>query len=355
MNGRELFYYPAYCLLAGLLLVRLSIVMSRRFGLVDQPGERKVHTRPMPRAGGVGIFLAFHSAMLFFMISRPEHLDQVLPLFLGGLIVFSVGLMDDIYSLGPGIKLAAEFAAVLFLLYHDVRISFFIGSYFLTCLITAFWIVGITNAFNLLDNMDGLSGGTGCLAAYFFFCVFLSQGDFHLALLAFSLSMAILGFLRWNFSPARTFMGDCGSLYIGFNIAALSVMGSYVFNSKLNHLPVITPLVILSIPLYDTISVIIIRLVNGKPVFQGDQNHFSHRLVRLGFNKRLAVLLILFLSAQIDLSTLLLSSLNREQAVVLLLQMVITFFVITLIMFVSRRRIVREEQNGDQVNRHQET
>jgi len=323
-----------------MFFVKISILIAEKFGIIDEPGERKVHSVKTPRMGGMGIFISFHIVLMYSYLFLPSLKDKIIYLFIGGILVFTVGIFDDIYSLKPSYKLLIEVLAALILIYGDIRITLYIKSYFITSIITILWVVGITNSFNLLDNMDGLSAGLGSIASFFLFCTALRSGNQELALIFLSFSCVLLGFLRFNFTPAKTFMGDCGSLYIGYMLSTFAIMGNYVSNSKLSHFPLLIPLFIFSIPIYDTLSVIIIRLKNKKPIFIGDKNHFSHRLVRMGFNKSTAVLIIIFMSAQIGLSTILVPVINREQALIILFQTIISFIIISLLMFMSNSTIM---------------
>lgn len=346
MKPDLLFFYSFISLLLSVVFVKLSILIANKYGIVDNPGARKVHSKVTPRMGGFGIFLSFHLVLLYFAYSVPAFRTKLTVLILGGLLVFLVGLLDDIYSLKPSYKLLIEVLAALLLIFGDIRITMYIKSYPVTAIITILWVVGITNSFNLLDNMDGLSSGLASLSSFFLFCIALRSGNTNLAILFLSFSFVLLGFLRFNYSPAQTFMGDCGSLYIGFMLSSFAIMGNYVSNSRLQHFPLLIPLFIFAIPIYDTLSVIIIRIKNKKPIFLGDKNHFSHRLESLGFKKSSSVLFIIFMAAQIDLSVILIPGINREQALIILFQTIISFFLITLLMFTGKTKIT-EAENGN--------
>jgi len=349
MTFEILFFYSFISLFLSLVFVKASIFIANKYEIVDNPGFRKVHSKVTPRMGGLGIFLSFHLILMYFAYSVPDSRSKVFVLLIGGALVFLVGLLDDIYSLKPSYKLLIEVLAALVLIYGDVRITLYINNYPLTAIITILWVVGLTNSFNLLDNMDGLSSGLASLSSFFLFCIALRSGNYNLSILFLSFSFVLIGFLRFNFSPALTFMGDCGSLYIGFMLSSFAIMGNYVSNSRLHHFPLLIPLFIFAIPIYDTLSVIIIRLRNKKSVFIGDKNHFSHRLESLGFKKSSSVLFIIFMAAQIDLSVILIPGITREQALIILFQTIISFVLITLLMFTGKTKIT-EAENGYQDN-----
>ena len=300
--------------LAATLAVR---TLAPRLGLVDKPAARKVHTRTIPLGGGLAIFFAvtavmFGGAVLLPAIDgRIEWLPQVvernidlmarkLPTLLlimgGGLIITAVGLIDDLRGLSPRFRLAAEaaIAIALFILSPELRITAFTPGSVMSFVYTVLWITAITNAFNLLDNMDGLSSGVACVASVIFLVVAVQTGQLFVAAMLLALIGAILGFLVFNFPPASIFMGDCGALFIGYTISVLTVVFTFYQPSpdKSPWLSMLLPMVILAVPLFDTASVMVIRLRNGQPLFKADKNHFSHRLVGLGMSHRQAVLTI---------------------------------------------------------------
>jgi UDP-GlcNAc:undecaprenyl-phosphate GlcNAc-1-phosphate transferase len=194
------------------------------------------------------------------------------------------------------------------------------------------WIVGITNAFNLLDNMDGLSAGVAAICAAAFYFVALDQGSPLVALLSAATAGAAVGFLLHNLHPARIFLGDTGSLLLGFMVAAISVQGVYLGASRLTHLPIITPILILGVPLFDTFSVMAIRIAEGRSIFAADKRHFSHRLVDLGMSHRQAVVLVWLVTIATAMPATLLSGLFLHEALTLLAQEAILFLIIVLLM-----------------------
>jgi len=222
-------------------------------------------------------------------------------IFGGALAMIVTGFIDDRAAIRPGVKLLVQSAVALGLVLSGLRLECFVKSDLIRGAVTFLWVVGITNAFNLLDNMDGLSAGVGTIVSAIFCVVALQTGQYFVASLLVTLIGALGGFLVFNFHPASIFMGDTGSLFLGYMMAVLIV----VFTLPLRAHPLfleITPLVILAVPLFDTISVVIIRVRRGVSPFQGDKNHFSHRLVNLGMSVRQAVLTIYLVTACIGLS-----------------------------------------------------
>jgi len=291
--------------------------VAPHMGLVDHPASRKVHSKPMPLGGGVAIFLAFTVVVAAGAIALPamngrvEWLPKVvqqnidlmsrkLPTLLtvmgGGLIIMLVGLFDDVHGLSPRVRLAVEaaIAAGLFILSPELRVTAFTPLTVTSFLYTVLWITAITNAFNLLDNMDGLSGGVACVAGLVFLIVAVQTGQLFVAAMLLALIGAILGFLVFNFPPASIFMGDAGALFIGYMMAVLTVVFTFYEPApgKSPVLSMLLPMVILAVPLFDTLSVMAIRIKNRRPVFGADKNHFSHRLTALGMSRRQAVLTI---------------------------------------------------------------
>jgi len=214
---------------------------------------------------------------------------------------------------------------------YGIRITFFINIPFVNCLLTVGWIVLISNAFNLLDNMDGLSSGISFIAAFIFFIIARRNGQFFVSSMLVCFVGVIMGFLRFNMHPARIFMGDCGSLFIGFLLAVLTILGTYYTADTPTAAPIIMPLLIMLVPLFDTFSVIFIRLKNKVSIFKADRNHFSHRLVRLGMSKKSAVLFIYLVTFCTGLGAMLLPYLDRAGCFIILLQACCIILIIILL------------------------
>jgi len=233
----------------------------------------------------------------------------------------------------------------LILVLYGIRISVFIPNIYISSIITILWVVGITNSFNLLDNMDGLSAGVASISSFMFFFVYGSQGLTDLNFLMVILIGSLIGFLRYNFYPARIIMGDAGSLFVGFIIGGTAAIGSYLKGSLLTRLPVITPLLILGVPIFDTLSVIYIRMKQRRSIFSADKSHFSHRLVILGMTQKQAVLFIYLVSFCVGINSILLPRVTRVDALVILIQVLAIFAIIVLLMIARGEEIKRRIKN----------
>ncbi|CAM5797271.1 MULTISPECIES: glycosyltransferase family 4 protein [Brevibacillus] len=284
--------------------------LAESIGATDTPDQRKVHKRIMPRLGGLAIYLGYFVA--FFIFVPFTTMKEMLGIFIGGTIVMATGMLDDKYQLSPKWKLMGQLlaAAVVVIpfglkigvvnLPYEGSIDFSSGwLLWLGVPITIFWIVGVTNAVNLIDGLDGLSAGVSAIATATMAIVALvmsgSGAAAHydtIAIYCFVLLGAILGFLYFNFHPARIFMGDTGSLFLGFNLAALSIMG---FKEAL-FVSFIIPIVVLGVPLWDTFFAIVRRIVNKKPISSPDKGHLHHCLLNMGLSHRATVLTIYMIS-----------------------------------------------------------
>jgi len=296
--------------LTSLLVVAFAIppiiTVSLRKRLFDDPNEsRKIHKRIIPNFGGVAIFTGFLFSCSIFIPS------QILPegnvLMAGGLVLFMIGLKDDIIGLGPGIKFVAQFmSAFIVSVVANIRISDLHGifgiydiPYYASIALTVFFIVGIVNAFNLIDGIDGLAGSIGVIFSVVFGVLFYKSGDLGWAYLATSLAGALLGFLFFNVTPARIFMGDSGSLLLGFIAAVLSIK---FINVSLSENVMAGPFqitsgiglvsAILIIPVFDTLRVFTLRILRGTSPFTADSNHIHHRLLSLGLSHVQATLVL---------------------------------------------------------------
>ncbi len=265
---------------------------ARRTGMVDKPSARKQHTVPTPLLGGAAIYLAVILALI--LLGNRFYVNQVAGIFLGATLMSFLGLWDDRRGLSPWVKLIGQFLAAGVLLLTDVRISFLPWEA-LNIVATLVWVVLITNAMNLLDNMDGLSGGVAAIAALFFLLFAAMSKQYLVGALAAALVGACIGFLYYNFNPARIFMGDTGSLFLGFTLAAVAIKLRFPDNS-----PFVTwmvPALVLAVPLFDTSLVIISRLRRGlNPLTTPGKDHLSHRLARLTGSPREAVLICYLLA-----------------------------------------------------------
>lgn len=282
--------------------VRTVGLKSGRF---DAPGGRKVHDRPMVRLGGVSIFCGAVIALLIvwwlggFGILPPEKEWEIWGVILGGLLFFAIGLADDLKSLSPLARLVLQVAVASACWLAKVRIEFFtipgIGlvdlgdMWWLSLPITVLWLVGMANAINWIDGLDGLAAGVSGIAATVMLIVTLFMGQSAAALIAAALAGGALGFLRYNFNPAQIFMGDGGAYFMGFTLAGIGVIGLVKTTAVTS---VLLPYLILAVPILDMSAVILDRLRDGKSPFTADNRHLHHRLLKAGLSHRLTVLFI---------------------------------------------------------------
>jgi UDP-GlcNAc:undecaprenyl-phosphate GlcNAc-1-phosphate transferase len=279
---------------AALLLAAAGTPLVRRLalhlGVVDQPNARKIHLNPIPLMGGLAIYGAVIGA-LFLVGDQRGEVNQLAAIMIGATWISFFGFWDDRHGLNPYIKLLAQFGAALILIVGGVMVNLPFLPAWANLAITLIWIVGITNAFNLLDNMDGLSGGVGAVAAVFFVLLAAISGQYLVGSLAAAILGGCLGFLIYNFNPASIFMGDTGSLFIGFVMAALGI--KLRFPANVPWVTWMIPLLVLGVPILDTSLVFFSRLRRGKnPLTTPGKDHISHRIVQAGWTRREAVMLL---------------------------------------------------------------
>ncbi len=302
--------------LACLLTLPLWRQWCLRTGLVDDPGTRKIHAEPIPLAGGLavmtGLLAPLAAGALLLLAAGPSgqapglapadlaRLDygfgarrlQLAAILLGLVGMLVLGWLDDRHELRPGPKFAGQFLIALLVAAAGVRITLFVPSVVFSYAITVLWIVGLTNALNFLDNMNGLCAGVGALASGFFAIAAARHGQYLVAALALLGCGALLGFLPWNYPRAASFLGDAGSHVTGFLLAVLAILPSFYSPERPHALAVLAPLLVLVVPLTDLAAVVWIRARLGRPPWIGDTNHFSHRLVRAGWSRPAAVALL---------------------------------------------------------------
>jgi UDP-GlcNAc:undecaprenyl-phosphate GlcNAc-1-phosphate transferase len=271
--------------------------LALQTGTVDKPAARKIHANPVPLLGGAAIYIAFIVVLLFF--GDRDYINQVVGIFVGATLMSFMGVFDDRWGLGSYVKLAGQLLAAGILVYTGVQVNLFGG--WVDVAITVVWVVAITNAFNLLDNMDGLSGGIAMIAATFFLLLAAMSEQYLVGALAAALAGACAGFLLYNWNPAHIFMGDAGSLFIGFLLAAVAVKLRFPANSYV--VTWMIPLLVLALPIFDTTLVFISRLRRGKnPLTTPGKDHVSHRLAHLLGSRREAVLVCYLIAGAVGLA-----------------------------------------------------
>ncbi|MDI6809749.1 MAG: MraY family glycosyltransferase [Candidatus Eisenbacteria bacterium] len=263
-------------LLLSFILTPVFRTISRRLSFVDLPEERKFHSKATPLLGGIAVFLAWQLSVLVGLVMLDGRIDgNALAIFGGALVVIVVGLIDDRRGMSPLVKLGGQAAAAAILLLGG-GVGRVAGHEVVNFLISLIWAVGLMNALNFLDNMDGISGGVSFLAGLFFFLLSTVSGEGLPAVLAAGLCGATLGFLRYNFSPASIFLGDAGSLFLGYCLCALS-LGA--IPNEMSGLKLFVPVLVLGYPVFDITFVTVIRLLEGRKIYQGGKDHSSHRMV----------------------------------------------------------------------------
>lgn len=300
----------ALALVAVLSLTPLAIRLAVACGVLDQPHARRVHTTPTPRWGGLAMFAGF--VITVFAMAPLRHWvfgdayqnilnTKVIGVLLGALLMTAIGALDDKYNVPAKLKLLGQIAAAsMLVLVFDVRFIVAFGVdlkefYWLGPILTILWVVAVTNTINLIDGLDGLAAGISGIAALTFVIIsMVIKGTFGEALLAAALVGVCLGFLRYNFHPAKVFMGDAGSHFLGFTIAALSVLQNWKVATGVAF---VIPVLILAVPIFDTVFAILRRLRHGQPIFSPDKGHLHHRLLNLGLNQRSVVVAIYLLTA----------------------------------------------------------
>ncbi len=271
--------------------------LAPRMGMIDRPEARKIHQHPVPRLGGAAILVTV--ILVALILGERYNFNQFGSILVGAAGISFMGLVDDRWGLRPLIKLVCQIAAALLLYVSDVRVSTF-SQPALNLLITVFWVVYITNAINLLDNMDGLAGGVAAIAAAHFALMCSFSGQYLVGALSIALLGACLGFLFYNLNPASIFMGDSGSLFLGFMLAATGI--KLTFPENVTFVTWMVPVLVLGVPVFDTALVVVSRLRRGlNPLTSPGRDHASHRLVAAGMSRREAVLTLYIASFVVGL------------------------------------------------------
>lgn len=336
----------------ALLLTPVFERLSFRLKFLDEPDkERKLHAKPMPLLGGFAVFGAFalniliNYFILLPLLSRwaPEELSihvpgafsvcsKLLVVLAGGAAMVLLGAYDDKNDLKPRAKLIGQIIIAALVWFAGMRITLFIPSQLVSFVLTVLWIVTVTNALNFLDNMDGLCAGVGLVCSLLFAVIAGVQHQYFVCVLALALAGALLGFLPSNFKPAKTFLGDSGSHFIGYMLAVLPVMTTfYRAETAPTHLPVVIPLLVLAVPLFDMALVCWMRLQRGQWVSVGDTTHISHRLVKLGLPQSWAVTLIYLITLTLGLGATVLLWSEATAAILVLLQAAGVLAIVTLL------------------------
>ncbi|MDQ0231440.1 glycosyltransferase family 4 protein [Metabacillus malikii] len=327
------------CFVLSILLTPIVKKLAFKIGATDKPNQRKVHQKIMPRLGGLAIFLSFLVGVIIHQPQKNYDLPFILlgenvhiPIILGSLIIVITGIIDDMKEISAKFKLFGQVAAAsIVVILGGINVEFInlpfggeINFGIFSIPITIIWIVGITNAINLIDGLDGLAAGVSTIALFSIAGMALLMGNPYVMVMALLLAVSTLGFLIFNFHPAKIFMGDTGALFLGFMISVLSLLGF----KNVTFVSLIIPIIILGVPISDTIFAIIRRIVNKQPLSSPDKSHLHHCLIRIGYSHRQSVLLIYAMSATFGLAAFIFSQATLWGSLIILLTLVIAIEVI---------------------------
>ncbi len=328
--------------LIALVMTPVSIWVANKIGAIDVPkDDRRMHKRPIPRFGGLAIFVGSIATML--VLDGTDH--KIHLAIIGGCLMYLLGAVDDLKSLSAGVKFAGQLLIAILLCSLGLRIDF-IANYFgngnmmlgsgLAFIITVLWIVGVTNAINLMDGLDGLAGGMSAIIALFLAYVAYIHGsafgDLPVCIGLMAVAGACCGFLPYNFSPAKTFMGDSGALYLGYMIAVLSVISPL---KRATFVAGLVPIIALSIPIFDTLFAIVRRMVRQEGIMTPDKDHIHHRIIRNGFGQRRSVMIIYGVVGLMGMSAVLISRELYKDAFILF---IIAFMYLSVLLVERRPR-----------------
>jgi len=311
-------------------------LLAHRIGAIDVPKDsRRVHKSPIPRLGGLAIFVGFIISVLFM----AEIDVQIRGMLIGAVIIVILGVLDDIFTLKAYIKFLVQIIAALVAVYHEVVIEIFSNPFIfgemggaefvylgaLSIPITVIWIVGITNSVNLIDGLDGLAVGVSTISAVVMLTIALMVSYPNVAIIMAALAGACLGFLPYNFNPAKIFMGDTGALLLGYLLATVSIIGLFKFYAVVS---VAAPLLVLAVPLFDTSFAFLRRLFRGQNPMTPDRGHFHHRLIDMGLSQKQAVAVLYAVSGLLGLFAVVITTSDKMRALILLIAVLIAAVIV---------------------------
>jgi UDP-GlcNAc:undecaprenyl-phosphate GlcNAc-1-phosphate transferase len=302
--------------LTALLALPLWRKWCLRFNLVDDPGQRKIHDAPVPLAGGfavlTGILLPLAAGAVFLKLGMVKisfaslivhginrRAIELAVIALGAIAITLLGWFDDKHELKPLPKFIGQLIVAVAVAMACKRITLFVHSEVFSYAITILWLLTVINAFNFTDNMNGLCAGLGAIGALLFAVIAAANGEYLVATIGLLMCGALAGFLPWNFPNARVFLGDSGSQLVGYLLAVMAILPHFYTKQNPRPLAVLSPLLVLAVPLADLVWVVLLRTRNRKPFWIGDTNHFSHQLVRAGLSRTRAVLLLWLIAVMI--------------------------------------------------------
>ena len=279
-----------FSLVVTLFTIPLVKKLAKNVDMLDRPSSERLSKHPIPLLGGIGVFLGFCSSFVLF----GEFQNNMFYIIAGSSAMLLFGLIDDKYNLDSKAKFIVPFVFTIIIVVFGIRTQF-LGNFYLDCIFSFLWIFGLVNSFNFLDNMDGICGGVCAISSFCFGLIALITDQDNLAILSFALSGSTLGFLYFNFNPAKIYLGDGGSLFLGFTMACIGIEGTWGKGSgNLDQFTSMTliPIFILAYPIFDTSCVVFWRLANSKLPWLGDVNHTTHKLLRLGLSTRQVTFII---------------------------------------------------------------
>ena len=323
---------PNFILRVGLALLSAAVLsfavtplvkrLAQKVGAMDVPTDgRRMHHHPIPRMGGLAIFLAFLASVLIF--AYPEIDREIRGILLGAVIIVILGVLDDIITLHAGLKFVVQILAAVLVVLHGCRIEHFMGLHladWLSYPVSVVWIVAITNAVNFIDGLDGLAAGVSAISAGAMLVVALLVGDFMSAVMLAAIVGACVGFIPYNFNPAKIFMGDTGSTFLGFMLSTISIYGLFKMYAIISFA---VPFLVLGLPIFDICFAVVRRVSHGQSPMHADRGHVHHRLIDMGFSQKQAVAISYMLSAILGMAAVVLTNDGETQALIFLAAVVV--------------------------------
>ncbi len=342
LNHVRWLYVLILSFLATSILTPAAIYIANKKKIYDYPNDRKIHSKPIPRLGGLAIYLGF----LFAILRNLNFSNELKGVVIGATIIVLIGTLDDVKGISARWKFLGQLLATVIIIFCGVRITVFPrgmpGEYFVELFFTILGVVGVTNAMNFMDGMDGLATGLGVVCGASFLIIAVQTGQRHLSWVTIALVGSCLGFLPYNFKPAKIFLGDAGSTFIGFTLAGIAIMGSWVVTKYNPMVATSVPILILSVCIFDMIYTTVSRIKNGSVrnfkewLEYTGKDHLHHRLNFLGFSERETVFVICAISIILGLSAVVLRNAGTFEAILLLVQATMIYIVIVGLMFVAR-------------------
>ena len=329
-------------------------MLAIKIKAVDVPKDnRRMHKVPIPRMGGLAIFAGFLVSVLFFVPLGTEFRS----ILIGALILVVLGIIDDIVALKPKTKFAGQIIAALIpalsgVSIHGIVNPFVPGQYstlgIFSIPLTVIWIVGITNAVNFIDGLDGLACGVSAIATVTMFIIAVLFGETYIALMMAALAGACLGFLPYNMNPAKIFMGDTGSMFLGYILATVSIQGLFKFYAVISFA---VPFILLGLPIFDTGFAIVRRLLKGQSPLQADRGHVHHRLIDLGFDQKQSVAILYAFSALMGLTAVILARTNESKLIILAIAVLVCFFLAMSLMSFEKHHKAEEQAQLERIQK----